>query len=54
VIELLRREEGITAAEIAKLTDWQPHTIRGFISGTVSKKMKLVVESTKNEQGERV
>jgi DMSO/TMAO reductase YedYZ molybdopterin-dependent catalytic subunit len=54
VIQLLRRKEGATAAEIAKLTKWQPHTIRGFISGTVSKKMKLTVESIRNEQGERV
>lgn len=54
VIQLLRRKEGATAAEIAKLTKWQPHTIRGFISGTISKKMKLAVESIRNEQGERV
>jgi hypothetical protein len=54
VLELLRRKEGATGAEIAKITKWQPHTIRGFISGTASKKMKLAVESTKNDQGERV
>jgi hypothetical protein len=54
VIQLLRRKEGATAGEIAKLTKWQSHTIRGFISGTVSKKMKLTVESARNEQGERV
>jgi hypothetical protein len=54
VIELLRRKEGATAAEIAKVTKWQAHSIRGFISGTISKKMKLAVESFRNEQGERV
>lgn len=54
VIDLLRRKEGATAAEIAKITKWQPHTIRGFVSGTISKKMKLAVESVRNEQGERV
>ncbi len=54
VIELLRRKEGATAAEIAKITKWQAHSIRGFISGTISKKMKLAVESFRNEQGERV
>jgi DNA-binding MarR family transcriptional regulator len=53
VIELLRRKEGVTAAEIARRTDWQPHTIRGFIS-TISKKMKLAIESVRNEQGQRV
>jgi hypothetical protein len=50
---MLRRKEGATTVEIAKATNWQKHTIRGFISGTVSKKMGLKVESSKNESGER-
>jgi hypothetical protein len=54
VVELLRRKEGATAAEIAKVTKWQAHSIRGFISGTISNKMKPAVESFRNEQGERV
>src|SRR5215510_13732180 len=53
VLELLRRKEGSTMAEIATATNWQNHSIRGFISGTVSKKMGLAVESVKNEAGER-
>jgi hypothetical protein len=53
VLELLRRKEGATIAKIAKATDWQNHSIRGFISGTVAKKLGLVVESVKNEAGER-
>jgi hypothetical protein len=53
VLELLRRKEGAMIAEIAKATDWQNHSIRGFLSGTVSKKMGLAVESVKNEAGER-
>ena len=46
VLELLRRKEGATLAEIRKATGWQNHSIRGFISGT-TKKMGLKVESTK-------
>ncbi len=53
VLELLRRKQGATTAEIAKATNWQNHSIRGFISGSVTKKMGLAVESSKNEAGER-
>jgi hypothetical protein len=53
VLELLRRKNGATLAEIAKVTDWQKHSIRGFISGTVTKKMGLKVESAKNADGDR-
>ena len=54
VLDLLRRKDGATMAEIAKATGWQNHSIRGFISGTLTKKMDLPVASLKNEQGERV
>jgi hypothetical protein len=53
VLDLLRRKDGATMAEIAKATDWRNHSIRGFISGNLTKKMGLVVESVKNAQGER-
>ena len=53
VLDLLRREDGATMAEIAKATDWQKHSIRGFISGNLTKKMGLTVESTKTDAGER-
>jgi hypothetical protein len=53
VVGLLRREKGATIAEIAKATKWQNHSIRGFISAGVGKKMGLKVESAKNEGGER-
>jgi DNA replication initiation complex subunit (GINS family) len=53
VLDLLRRKSGATMAEIAKATDWQNHSIRGFISGNIGKKMGLTVESSKNDAGER-
>jgi hypothetical protein len=53
VLEMLRRKEGATLAEIAKATDWQNHSIRGFISGTIVKKMGLTVESAKKAAGVR-
>lgn len=53
VLDLLRRKDGATLAELAKATDWQNHSIRGFISGAITKKMGLKVESSKNTAGER-
>ena len=53
VIDMLRRKGGATLEEIAKATDWQNHTIRGFVSGTLTKKMGLNVESAKNADGAR-
>ncbi|MBF0626242.1 MAG: DUF3489 domain-containing protein [Magnetococcales bacterium] len=43
VIALLKRPEGATTAQIAEVTGWLPHTIRGFIS--IAKK-KLGLEIT--------
>ena len=42
-----------TLKEIMKATNWQPHSVRGFLSGTIGKKMGLTVKSTKGEDGER-
>ena len=53
VLELLKRPGGITAKELVKATGWQSHSVRGFLSGTVRKKMGLAVASSKGEDGER-
>jgi Protein of unknown function (DUF3489) len=53
ILELLERPGGTTAKELLKATGWQPHSLRGFLSGTVGKKMGLTVTSTKGEDGER-
>jgi hypothetical protein len=53
VIDLLRRPSGATLAEIIELTGWQPHTVRGFVSGTLVKKMRLRVESFRTDEKER-
>ena len=53
ILEMLKRPGGATAKELLKATGWQPHSLRGFISGTLGKKMGLTVTSTKGEDGER-
>jgi hypothetical protein len=53
VLDLLKRPDGATLKELMKLTGWQKHSLRAFLSGTVGKKMGLAVASTKGEDGER-
>ena len=53
VLELLKRPEGASMKELLKATYWQPHSVRGFLSGTIRKKLGLTVTSAKMEGGER-
>ena len=53
ILDLLRQTSGATLKSIMKATGWQAHSVRGFISGYVLKKMGLRVKSSR-EDGERV
>jgi hypothetical protein len=53
VLELLKRPGGASLKELMKVTNWLPHSVRGFLSGTIGKKMRLEVVSTKGEDGNR-
>ena len=53
VLDLLKRAEGATLKEIMSATAWQAHSVRGFISGSLGKKMGLKIESEKRADGVR-
>ena len=44
-LTLLRRSEGTTIAELMTATGWQSHSVRGFLSGAVKRKLGLTVTS---------
>ena len=51
VIAMLRQPEGATVDEVASVTGWQRHTVRGVFSGTLKKKLGLTVASAKEQRG---
>lgn len=54
LVMALRRPQGATALQLMLVTGWQPHTVRGSISGMLRKKLGLNVVLAHNESGERV
>lgn len=53
ILGLIGRPTGATIEELMKAADWQRHSVRGFIAGTVGTKMGLTVVSSKDEDGSR-
>ena len=51
LIAMLRRPEGVTVDEVASMTGWQRHTVRGVFSRTLEKKLGLTLASDKEERG---
>lgn len=49
-IDLLKRPKGASLKELQKATGWQPHSVRGFLSGTI-RKLEGITLATNAEDG---
>lgn len=47
IVSLLSRADGATIPELMAATGWQQHSVRGFLAGTVKKKLGLALTSFK-------
>jgi len=54
VIDMLKRSEGATIAEIVEATGWQSHTVRGAMAGALKRKLGLVINSEKDDARGRI
>ena len=54
LIEMLKAPNGATIAEIVTTLDWQPHSVRGAMSGALKKRQGLSIVSAKIEERGRV
>ncbi len=54
MVGLLSQKTGATIAEIVEVTDWQPHSVRGAISGVLKKKLGYAIATEAVESRGRV
>jgi len=53
MLTLLSQSEGASIEEMMQATDWQQHSVRGFLAGTVKKKFGFSLTSSKLDDGVR-
>lgn len=51
IVAMLRAPAGTTVAAIMAATDWQQHSVRGFLAGIVRKKLGLNLVSEQTDKG---
>ena len=52
-LAMLRQVDGVSLQQLIQSTGWQAHSVRGFLSGAVRKKMGLALESVEAPDGIR-
>jgi Protein of unknown function (DUF3489) len=51
IIAMLRTPAGATIASLVTATEWQQHSVRGFLAGVVRKKLGLNLVSDQTDKG---
>ena len=51
IVSMLRTSAGATIASIMAATDWQQHSVRGFLAGVVRRKLGLNLVSEQSDKG---
>ena len=51
IIAMLRAPAGATVVRMMSATDWQQHSVRGFLAGVVRKKLGLNLVSEPTDKG---
>jgi hypothetical protein len=53
LLKLLHGNKGATMAQMQKATGWRAHSVRGFLSGTIKKRLGLALRSEEDRKGQR-
>jgi hypothetical protein len=53
ILTLLSQPAGASIQEMMQATNWQQHSVRGFLAGTVKRKLGFTLTSTKPNEGVR-